>query len=679
MMKKCTDPCRPEPQVERRIHESDRQQDALRPPHRCTRRRFLAAAFIAPTPAWAATRASRSLISFSSNREAAEGAPSLQVDSPDEDVSFRLLSSDRFGLQYEIAFRGSPVIETSLLGIIVDGSALCREAEIIGRQDYAIQEAYPWRGVHSEAVNHCNGARFSLRHIQSGLSYALEVRAFNDGIGFRYLVPGDEAQRVPDEETTFAIPAGSVTWYHDFEGHYEGIHERKEFSQIGEGDWAAVPVTFQLPSELGFASIMEAALIDFPGMALRAVGPGVFASRLAHRAPVSYPFRLRYEDDIERLSKPAAIAGDLTFPWRVVTVGRDLNALVNCDILHNLSPPPDPKLFPDGMNTEWIQPGRCVWRYLDGGGNSLEDMKEFSRIAGELGFEHHLVEGFWRQWSEEDLQELIDYSRDRCVGIWLWQHSREIRNPEERRRFFEHCAKVGAAGVKLDFYDHEAKEIIDLYQESLRGAAECRLMVNFHGSNKPTGEARTWPNELTREGVYGLEYRRTEAWAEHNTTLPFTRMLAGHADYTPMHFGERRRETSWAHQIASAAILTSPLLVLAAHPATILGHPAVEAIKSIPSEWDETIALPESEIGQLAAFARRKGNMWILAIMNGPTARSIPIPLTFLDEGEHSCLLVGDRLEEAAAVKLENSRLGRKDVLEIEMRAGGGFLGRFQR
>src|SRR5439155_14524480 len=134
------------------------------------------------------------------------------------------------------------------------------------------------------------------------------------------------------------------------------------------------------------------------------------------------------------------------------------------------------------------------------GESTLEGMKEFSRLAGQLGFEYNLVEGFWQKWSDSQLRELVASSKEHKVGIWLWKHSRQIRDPAERRQFFQHCRDLGVAGVKLDFFDHEAKEVIDLYQAALKDAAEFRLMVDFHGANKPAGEARTWPNELTREG-----------------------------------------------------------------------------------------------------------------------------------------------------------------------------------
>jgi len=171
-----------------------------------------------------------------------------------------------------------------------------------------------------------------------------------------------------------------------------------------------------------------------------------------------------------------------------------------------------------------------------------------------------------------------------------------------------------------------------------------------------------------------MEFRAT-----HNTTLPFTRFLAGHADYTPVHFGDRRRETSWAHQIATAAVFTSPLMIYGAHPKSILDNPAVDMIKSIPSVWDETIALPVCEIGKMAAFARRRNNVWFLAILNGPDARTVKIPLVFLDRGAHAAMAVRDKTDDPAALKVENVTVNNADSLTIEMRAGGGFIARFDR
>ncbi|HUG52744.1 MAG TPA: glycoside hydrolase family 97 catalytic domain-containing protein, partial [Vicinamibacteria bacterium] len=288
-----------------------------------------------------------------------------------------------------------------------------------------------------------------------------------------------------------------------------------------------------------------------------------------------------------------------------------------------------------------------------------------------------LVEGIWQKWTDAQLRELVEYSGARGVGIWLWRHSNTLQAREERRALFAKLHDLGVVGVKVDFLDHEAKEVVDLYRDILQDAAEFELMVNFHGANKPAGEARSWPNEMTREGIRGMEYRSQPAWAEHDTIWPFTRLLAGHADFTPVVFGERRRDTTWAHQIASAAVVTSPLLVYAAHPASLLANPAVDMIRSIPSVWDETRVLPGSTIGELALFARRSGQTWFVAAMNGTMPLTVKVDLSFLGRGPLEGLIVRDDPDHPAAVQLETREVTPRDVLEVAMRAGGGFVARF--
>jgi alpha-glucosidase len=329
------------------------------------------------------------------------------------------------------------------------------------------------------------------------------------------------------------------------------------------------------------------------------------------------------------------------------------------------------------MGTKWLKPGRAVWRFLDGGDPTVDGIKEFSRLAGELGFEYQVVEGQWQRWTPDEFHDVVEYSKARGVGLFVWRHRNTLGDPAERRKLFASLEKSGIVGVKVDFLDHEAREVIDLYQAILRDAAEFHLMIDFHGANKPAGEPRTWPNEMTREGIFGLEHRRMTTWAAFNATVPFTRMLAGHADYTPVVFGERRRETSWAHQIASAAILTSPLLVYGGHPASLLASPAVEMIKSIPSVWDETIVLPPSEIGEVAVFARRSGERWFVAAMNGPDARTVRIDPSFLGAGRYRALMVRDDPDDTGTVTIETRAALRSQPIEIAMRGAGGFIVRF--
>jgi alpha-glucosidase len=602
----------------------------------------------------------------------------LTITSPDAHITFELSLRSQARLAYRVVMKQRSAIETSPAGIRLDGVNLGDGVVASGISRVRQDERYRTRGVHATAVNRYNGATIALTHEPTGTRYSMEVRVFDDGVAFRYVVPqGDTpAARVPDEATVFNFPARSIVWYHDLDGHYEGVHERKEIEDVTDGDWAAPPVTVQLPDDLGYASVTEANLRNYAGMVLQVDRRGGFTARLAHSAPASYPYRLRYPAlEVRRLENPASFTGTITTPWRVILVGADLNALVNNDIISNVSPPPDVSLFPQGLDTDWIKPGRAVWRYLDGGENTYEGIRQFSELAGQLGFEYQVVEGLWRRWTDDQIRELVSYSKARKVGILLWVHSRDLQNAAARRGLFERLRNLGVVGVKIDFLDHEAKEVIDLYQAILHDAAESHLLVDFHGANKPAGESRTWPNELTREGVYGLEHR-AQTWARHDTTVPFTRYLAGHGDFTPVVFGDRRRETSWPHQIATAAIFTSPLLVYGAHPTSLLENPAVDLIKALPSTWDETIVLPGSRIGEVAAFARRTGTDWFIAVLNGAEARTLRVDLKFLGAGPYRSTLVRDDPENPAAERIERATLTRQGSITIAMRPGGGFIGR---
>ena len=603
----------------------------------------------------------------------------LDVRSPNGQVTFTFLpNAER--LTFTVALGNTTVIEPSPIVLTLDGYDLSSGVVLNGVVRDEVHERYPWSGVRSTATSDSNRATLALTNDLTSIAYTLEVRAFDDGVAYRHVIPGDAAaSRVPDEWSTFNLPTGSTVWYAGMsEGHYEAPYVKEDAAAVQPGAWAGPPLTFKLPQNRGYASITEANLVNYSGMGLESNGRGGWVIGLGHRQPLNYPFELRYgREEGKRLGKAAAITGDITTPWRVVMIGRDLNTLATSTILPNLCPPPDPALFPDGIKTPWVKPGRAVWRYVDGGPTGVEGMKAFSRMAGQLGFEYHVIEGIWRKWTIEERREVVDFSRQQGVGVWFWQHTNQLRTPEAREEFFRMLRDLGVVGAKLDFLDHEAKEVIDLYEALLRKAAEHRILIVFHGSNKPTGRERTWPNELVRESVRGMESSGMLERARHQTILPFTRYLAGPADYTTMLFTERRRDSSAAHQIATLVAFASPLLTIAANPESILASPAVDVIKSVPSTWDETRVLTGSEIGELVLFARRTGNTWFLAVMNGPNARTIQVPLSFLSAGRYQSTLVRDDAPDGSTVRVESSVNTQKDTIALELRAGGGFLGRF--
>lgn len=600
----------------------------------------------------------------------------IVVTDPGKNIGLTLSASE--GVPVISATLGNhSLIDASPLEMSIDGISITEGVKIGKIERFKEKETYQVYGAHSIAVNNSNGIRVSLTHIKTGLKYFLEIKVFDTGLAYRFVVPGTESQaRIPDESSVFNLPSGSLVWYHNLRMHYEGEYIKKLVDTVPEGQWAAPPLTFKLPDNSGYGSITEANLTGYSGMALQSTGNKGFRLKIGHAHPVSYPYELRYsKEDIERVSRPAVINGTIVTPWRVVLAGKDLNSLINSDVISNLCPPPDKRLFPEGLFTSWIRPGRAVWRYLDGGGdNSLRNMMQFSKLAAELGFEYNILENFWSRWPDDSIRTLVDYSGKLGVDIIVWKHSKELRNSEERKEFLDRVAALGIAGLKIDFFDHEAKEVIDLYEALFKECAARKLVLVLHGANKPTGLQRTYPNVLIYEAVRGMEASRLTNRASHETVLPFTRMLAGGADYSVYHFGERRRNTTWTHQIATAAIFSAPLITYAANPFNILSNPGVEMIKSIPSIWDETIVLPPSEIGELALFARRKGNTWFIAAINGIQPKSLKIPLSFLGNGIYTTLILKDDPQNPASVTIEKGKTGKENFLNIDLCAGGGYM-----
>jgi alpha-glucosidase len=602
----------------------------------------------------------------------------VRVASPDGRIELLVLpNAER--LSFSVRMDGRTVVEPSPVRMSVDGFDLGTGLIFGSVERFATDESYAWRGAHATARDRSNGARLSLVADLPMTPFTFEVRVFDDGVAYRHVIPGaDGAARVPDELSTFVLPAGSTAWYHDLDGHYESAYEERDVSEIPAGQWMAPPVTYRLPDGAGYGSVTEANLVGYSGMALEADGRRGLITALGHRQPDNWPYELRFgREEAKRLARPASVAGTITTPWRVVILARDLNGLVNSDLVPNLCPPADPRLFPDGLKTSWAEPGLAVWRYVDGGDDSFEGLKQFSEMGARLGAKYHIVEGLWTRWTEAQVREFVEHAKQRGVRVIFWKHRRQLSTPAERDAFFALLRAGGVGGAKIDFFDHEAKENVDLYEDLLRRAAENRMVLNFHGANKPTGRLRTWPNELVREAVLGMESRSLKERARHETILPFTRYLAGPADYTTMIFTERRADSTWAHQIASLATFASPMLTLAAHPQSVLDNPAVDVIKSIPPIWDETIVLPPSRIGRLSAFARRRGTMWMLAVMAGSEGASLSIPLSFLRDGRYDARFVRDVPGASAAVRVEDATVTKGESVTVEMPQGGGFVARF--
>jgi alpha-glucosidase len=571
-------------------------------------------------------------------------------------------------LQYQILLRGKPVLEPSGLRLQLDTQVVGLGQAFTSVQRTSVAETYACRGVHSQATNAYNQASLAVTPTASAAAFRLEARVFNDGVAWRYVVSQVGAGLVRADDTEFVLPAGSTVWSQPDIVNYEGRYQSQPIDAVPVGQLAGPPLTVVLPDRRGYLALLEGGVTDFAGMALLCTGPRRYKAQL--RGPVT-------------------ITATLETPWRIVEVGSDLNTLVNCDIVSNVSPKPDARLFPQGLATPWLQPGRGVWSWLTANRSvTFDNMKHFSQLAGQLGFEYNLVDEGWSRWHDGDkdawtlLQELVAYSATQHVKVWVWKAYPDhdgtpgLQQAAARQAFFRRCHEVGVAGIKIDFFNGETQDVIKFYQAALREAAELHLQLNFHGANKPTGESRTWPNELSREAVRGLESEKV--WPAHDAALPFTRYLAGPGDYTPLTFGPLGQGTTLAHQVATMATFTSPFLCVAADPAELLTSPARELITSIPPVWDETLVLPQSELGSLSILARRQGTTWYLTALNGEASQHLSVPLAFLGKGPYQALTLADNPDMRAPAALQRATVTRRTVLPLTLQAGGGYIGIFR-
>lgn len=566
--------------------------------------------------------------------------------SPNGRVRAVLTHSADSELNYTVVFKNAvTAVESSRLGITVDGNALGRGVTLGDPVHTSTDETYVTRGNHTRARNHFNAWKFPVHHSASGRDYYLEFRLYDDGVAYRYVVPGGPVQHVNGEASSWRLPKDSKVWYFErltpgwklksYAGEWisTDIADLHTATPARVGPVQGTPLVLELPNGHGYAAITKAALYNYSGMRLEAVGDRTVVANFTEGA-----------DGFD-------VEGTIITPWRATLLADDLDELVNSDFINNLNPAPDPALFAD---TSYIKPGRSVWSWETISLGSPADQRRFIDYAAEIGFEHSIIDDGWKEWANpwETITELCTHGEQQGIGVWLWVHSNDIDDPADNYRqmrdYFDRIAAAGGSGLKIDFMNGETKVLVDFEIAVLRFSAERKLMINFHGCHASTGEERTFPNEVTREGIRGIEVNKMKEGplpASHNAALPFTRFIVGHADYTPILY-TNPGPTTWAHQVATLVAFLSPLQVFAEDPATMMHDPvlktALPVVQAIPTVWDETRVLPGSAIGDLTALARRDGNRWFVGILNGGEARDYDFDLSFLPPGEYDTIAVAD-------------------------------------
>ncbi len=627
------------------------------------------------------------------------------IKSPDGKIRTVLSWGNDDILRYSVLNGNDTLISFSELGITVDGVDLGAGVEFVSRKDSVIDDTIPTLWNKSEIHDHCNYSRIRFLNKPAAIQFWVEVKSFDNGIAFRYVVPGEGERTIEGEKTEFRI-AGKNRFYYasgPFQYGWPQEYQRRQGNSI-KGELLAPPVTIEREDSKGFLSISESGLFNYHGMVLQGSSDNTlqtaFVSNEGH-LKTGKQFGLpepKYYHSVVFGAKWKQ-KGEIVSPWRVIMFGKDLNELVNNDIISSVAPKPSKELFPEGCHTDWIKPGRSFFTWLSERyqrkKNDLKTYRFYIDKASELGLEYVLVDEGWYSWKSRDrdnwqiLSELVDYAQKRNVGIWVWKSSYErngipgFDDISFRQDFLHRCTEIGVKGIKVDFFHSENYFTVRLMEDILKDAARDKLLVIFHGVNKPTGDFITYPNLLAKEAVRGLECVGGEdswapgpPWPVHNTTLPFTRLLAGPADYTPLHFGRfMPAGTTRAHQVASIYMFTSPMLIFACDPQDIERSRAEKYITEVPVTWDRTVVLPQSKIGKLAIIARRKGRDWYVTCLNGEKADQVNLMLDdFLPENRTFNIELVQDSRSGRKVEITKFRQNSSEPLKLDLKSGGGFL-----
>src|SRR5262245_18673312 len=605
---------------------------------------------------------------------------------------------------WRVYFKEQPVILTSRLTIDLAGApslggpCVIESVETNSRRaEYVV---FP--GKRRRILDHYTETVVALREIAApGRRWELALRAYDDGVALRYRFPAQDGWpglAIADERTEFSLPSDARAYalpLNSFTTSYERYYQKKPATEIPR-DWLiGLPLLLEYPGR-GWAAITEANLTDYAGMYL-ARTEAQEASLRSRLSPLPKDSKVAVKAALPHVS-----------PWRVVMLAEEVGRLIESDLIFNLN---DPSAIPD---TSWIRTGKTTFPWWNGyhlenvpfkPGLNTATMKHYVDFCAENGIPYHSLDGYentaWyggpivpykgaditKALTEIDLPELIRYSRDKGVMLRLWMHWEAAKAHMDRA--FPLYRSWGIEGVMIDFMDRDDQEMVNFCRDVLRKAAENQLTVTFHGSPKPTGLERTYPNLLSSEGALNLEYNKwdeTGCTPEHEVTVPFIRMLAGPMDFHQGSFRgvsvEEFRPQNIAplvmgtpsRTLASYVVYQNHLPMVADYPSAYRGHPGLSVLAKIPTSWDDVKVL-SGAVGEYIVIARRHGDDWYVAAMSDRRRRALDAPLRFLGPGRYRADVYADD-QATRRLRERTEEVTALDALKIQMESAGGYVAR---
>jgi alpha-glucosidase len=378
-------------------------------------------------------------------------------------------------------------------------------------------------------------------------------------------------------------------------------------------------------------------------------------------------------------------------------MGRHPGRLIESEIVRNLS------TASAIQQSDWVKPGMMAWDHWWSGDTVMDTatIKQYIQLAADMGWPYQLIDWGWYGESnkpEADITKVVDsldmaevrrFAQEKGVKLWLWLHWTDVDRNDAYTKAFPLFKEWGIAGVKIDFMDRDDQEMVRWYEKITRAAADNQLMVNFHGAFKTSGFDRTFPNQLTREGVLGNEYNKwsSRITPEHKVTLPFTRYLVGPGDFTPGGFLNRQPakfaaqkptlvQGTRAAELALFVVYDSPLACVCDHPDHYRGQPGTDFLKIVPTAWDDTRVL-DGAVGEYLVMARQSGDDWYLGALTNSQPREVTVRLDFLGPGAWQMKLwkdAADSAENAEQLATEEQMLQSGEALTFRLAPAGGCV-----
>ncbi len=641
-------------------------------------------------------------------------ASSLSLSAPAAEKTYRLTSPDQKteltirvldDITFSLRHNGQEMLAPSRLAMMLDNDRVLGASPAVkDAKNRSVKEEI--KPVLPEKRKVISDIYHELDLTFSG-NYGLRFRAYDDGVAYRFFTNLPGKITVRHEELSLNFAANDTIYFPEeesFMSHSERLYKYLAIKDIADTQMCSLPALVVKPDGTKLA-ISEADLLDYAGLYLRGSGEG--KPVLRSKFP-PYPLEESLDRDrdlrvVKAADYIAQTAGRRDFPWRVIAIAEDDGDLITNDLIYRLGSPLALK------ETGWIKPGKVAWDWWNANniygvdfraGLNTATYKYYIDFASRYGLDHIILDEGWTLPADLfqinpdiNMEELFSYAKEKNVGIILWMLWNALEKDLDRA--LAQFQKWGAKGIKVDFMQRDDQKMVNFYERAAKAAAEHQLLVDFHGSYKPTGLQRAYPNALTREGVRGLEWNKwsKDITPEHDVTLPFIRMFAGPMDFTPGAminatandfrdvFNRPMSQGTRCHQLAMYVVFESPLQMLADSPSHYLEEPeCMEFLSAVPTVWDETRAL-SAKVGEYVIVARQHGDTWYIGAMTNWTPRDFEFDLSFLATGNYQLTNWADGVNadrNASDYTKQTRSVTSKDTIKIHLAPGGGWAARLE-